>query len=213
MTMLQFRTGTSNVAWAHGRSTARTGQGRGTAHLAEQIDSTYDRLPLLLPNPDTAPDDVVADYARYVGKHLDEETTDVLDALSDDYGLMWLTIARVAQVSVPALRKWRHGGNPTRANKLALARLLAACGALRELDVPDVAAWLSAPVHPDHNRQRYELLVLPEGGEALLALAQGKTSQVQALDLIDENWQDGYVRSETGVTFDSDGIGTVHIAD
>lgn len=212
MKTIQFRTGTSSVAWAPGRSAARTGQRRGTAHLAEQIDSAYDRIPLLLPNPDTAADSIVAEYARYVGKHYDEETTEVLEALSDEYGLMWLTIARVAKVSVPALRKWRHGGNPAPANKLALARLMAACGALRELDVPDVAAWLSAPVHPSQNRQRYELLMSPEGGEVLLALAQGKTSQVQALDFIDANWQAGCIRSGTGVTFDADGIGTVHIA-
>lgn len=212
MTMLQFRTG--NVGWAPSRPARRTAHGRGLAHLDQQIDQDYDRLPLMLPNPnpDTAADAVSANYARYVGKHLDEDTTDLLDALSDEYGLMWLTVARVAQVSVPALRKWRHGGKPTSANKLALARLLAACGSLRELDVRDVAAWLSAPVHVDHNRYRYELLTLPDGGTALLALAQGKSSREQALDLLDATWQNR-PKSETEVTYDAAGVGTVHLAD
>ena len=211
MTVMRFQT--ANVAWAHARFAGLTAQGRGTVRLDQHVDRDYDRLSLPLPDPDLAADALSADYARYVGKHVDMETTDLLDQLSDEHGLMWLTIARVAQVSVPALRKWRQGGNPTLPKKAALARLLAACDKLREIGIPDVAAWLSTPVRLDQSRERVELLVLPDGGETLLALAQDKISPDQALDHLDPTWRDRTDQPSTEVTYDRHGVGTVHLAD
>jgi transcriptional regulator with XRE-family HTH domain len=191
----------------------RTGQGRGAAHLDEGLDREYDLLPLQFPDPDRTDLPAAAEYARYVSKFFDEPTSDLLDRLSDEHGLMWLTVARVTGVSVPALRKWRHGGNPTPENKLALARLLAACDGLAELGVSDVAAWLSTPIRLDQSRLRFELLTLPEGGEPLLALAQDKISADQALDALVPRWREQHVKPTTEVTVGPDGMGTVHLAE
>ncbi len=211
MTTLQFETGTV-VGWAFNPRVLRTGQGGGAVRLDQRIDRDYDQLPLLLPNPDSTDLPLAADYARYVGKYVDLDTNEVLDRLSDEHGLMWLTIARVAQVSVPALRKWRHGGNPTMPKKAALARLLACCEALDSIGIPDVAAWLSAPISLDHQRQRFELLLLPEGGATLLELAQDRISRREALDALDPGASTRHAPPTTEVTMDSDGIGTVHLA-
>lgn len=212
MTTLQFRTGNVSV-WPDNLPSGRTADGRGAAYLDEQLDRDYRLIPLRFPDPDRTDVPVAAEYARYVTKHFEEPHGELLDRLSDEHGLMWLTIAKVAQVSVPALRKWRHGGNPTSENKLALARLLAACGRLDELGVPDAAAWLNTPIRLDQNRQRVELLRLPEGGETLLALAQDKISPSRALDVLDPTWRERHAKPSSEVTMDADGFGTVHLAE
>jgi len=214
VTSLQFRTAGVTIGAAPARI-PRTAQDRGAAHLDPGLDRGYEMLPQHLPDPDGTDSHVAAEYARYVGEFYDEPTSDLLDRLSDEHGLMWLTIARVAQVSVPALRKWRHGGNATGENKLALARLLAACQALDHLGIRDVAAWLNRPIRPDQNGLRVELLTLPEGGEPLLALAQERISPSQALDALDfdSRWRERYAKPTTEVTVGPNGMGTVHLAD
>ncbi len=212
MTSLQFRTAGVTIGAPPARI-PRTAQDRGAAHLDAGLDRGYEMLPLHFPDPDRTDSHVAAEYARYVGKYYDEPTSDLLDRISDEHGLMWLTIARVAQVSVPALRKWRHGGKATGENKLALARLLAACRALDDLGIRDVAAWLNTPIRLDQNRLRVELLTLPGGGEPLLALAQERISPSQALDALDPRWRERQARSTTEVTVGPDGTGTVHLAD
>lgn len=213
MISLEFRTGGTKV-WSARPPETRTGQGRGAAQLNKQIEHDYEQVPLfVLPDPDRTDLPIAAEYARYVGKYIDRPTTELLDELSDVHGLMWLTIARVAQVSVPALRKWRHGGNATPSNKAALARLLAACEALGEVGVSDVAAWLNTPIRYDQERLRVELLELTEGGSTLLELAEDRISQAQALDVLDATWRERHSMPTTEVTLDEHGFGTVHVAD
>ena len=79
--------------------------------------------------------------------------------------------------------------------------------------IPDVAAWLSTPIRLDQGRERVELLVLPDGGETLLALAQDKISPDQALDHLDPAWRGQFAKPTTEVTYDRHGVGTVHLAD
>ena len=158
-TLLQFETGTV-VGWAFKAGVARTGQGCGAVHLDHRIDHDYDQLPLL-PNPDNTDLPLAADYARYVSKYVDLDTGEILDRLSDEHGLMWLTIARVAQVSVPAMRKWRHGGNPTMPKKAALARRLWAAGPGRRLvavqleDGQGVDRYLPGAEHRPRRRREH----------------------------------------------------------
>lgn len=209
--LLQPPTGTVN--WAETRSTGRTGSDGGAAHLDQSIEFGYSLLPLHLLDPDATALADASEYARWANKYVDVPTADLLDRLSDDYGLMWLTIARAAQVSVPALRKWRQGGNPTLQKKAALARLLAACQTLQTLGVSDVAAWLSTPIRLDQSRLRVELLTLDDTGETFVALAQDKISQSQALDALDPTWRERFQKPTTEVTFAADETGTVHLAD
>lgn len=213
MTAVKHPTGFIH-GWTSTRPVGRTAHGlRGGIRLDMQIDHDQDLLPLQLPDPDGTDLPVASEYARYVAKHLDLPTEELLDRLSDEYGLMWLSIARVAQVSVPGLRKWRQGGSPTLPKKLALARLLSACEQLTEIGVPDVASWLNTPIRLDQNRLRLELLTLDEGGRTLIALAQDTISPSQALDDLDPAWRERHATPTTEVTVSPDGYGTVHVAE
>jgi hypothetical protein len=74
----------------------------------------------------------------------------LLQELTEEDGLGWTEIARLVGVSVPALRKWRLGGDisPTRLG--AVARLAAFLEIVASEAVHDPAAWLHIPLHRDH---------------------------------------------------------------
>lgn len=72
--------------------------------------------------------------------------TDLLGLLGDE-GLAWRDVARLVGVSVPALRKWRHGEPSTGENRLKVARVLAICELLGEKAmISDAASWLEMPL-------------------------------------------------------------------
>ncbi len=72
-----------------------------------------------------------------------------VDLLSElaDLGFSWTAIARIVGVSIPSIRKWRHGETATGENRQKLARLVALVGVL-ESDhlISDVASWLEIPL-------------------------------------------------------------------
>jgi len=70
----------------------------------------------------------------------------LLNELTAGYGLGWSDIARLVGVSVPAVRKWRHGGDITAPRLQGVARLAAFLNILEEEDVRDPAAWLNLPL-------------------------------------------------------------------
>lgn len=74
-----------------------------------------------------------------------ESAQDLLNELAER-GYSWRTIARLTQVSVPALRKWRHGENPSGENRRRLAELVALTGLLEEYAISDVPGWLEVPI-------------------------------------------------------------------
>lgn len=78
-----------------------------------------------------------------------EPLPDLLTELSD-LGFSWRDLSRVVGVSVPALRKWRHGESATGENRLRVARVAAFCDIVRDqylIDEP--ASWLETPIHLD----------------------------------------------------------------
>ena len=115
--------------------------------LAEQVGFLRSRVRLV----DT---DVAALHGEVLGRQLSGRTnemrkktpTELLQALADR-GLSWRDTARIVQVSIPALRKWREGGGVSGEHVIALARLCAFCE-IAEDDhfVSDVAAWLEQPL-------------------------------------------------------------------
>jgi len=75
---------------------------------------------------------------RSVGEMLDELAV---------AGFAWRDIARLARVSVPAVRRWRQGETATGANRLAVARTVALVEILRDDHlVSDVASWMEVPL-------------------------------------------------------------------
>ena len=73
-------------------------------------------------------------------------STDLLSELAD-LGFSWTAIARIVGVSIPSIRKWRHGETATGENRRKLAGLVALVGVL-ESDhlIYDVASWLDIPL-------------------------------------------------------------------
>lgn len=71
---------------------------------------------------------------------------DLLSELAD-LGFSWTAIARIVGVSIPAIRKWRHGETATGDNRRMLARLVALVGVLENDHlISDVASWLDMPL-------------------------------------------------------------------
>jgi hypothetical protein len=70
----------------------------------------------------------------------------LLTELTAGYGLGWSDIARMVGVSVPAIRKWRHGGDISSARMLSVAKLAAFLEMLSEEEISDPATWLNLPL-------------------------------------------------------------------
>ena len=71
---------------------------------------------------------------------------DLLEELAN-LGFPWTGIARLAGVSIPALRKWRQGEHPSGDNRRKLARIVAFVGVLEQDHlITDVASWLEVPL-------------------------------------------------------------------
>ena len=71
---------------------------------------------------------------------------DLLSELAD-LGFSWTAIARIVGVSIPSIRKWRHGETASGENRRRLAGFVALVGVL-ESDhlIVDVASWLDMPL-------------------------------------------------------------------
>ena len=73
-------------------------------------------------------------------------SADLLSELAG-LGFSWTSIARIVGVSIPAIRKWRHGETVSGENRRRLARLVALVGVLeRDHVIVDVASWLDMPL-------------------------------------------------------------------
>lgn len=107
----------------------------------------------------------------------------LLAELTAGRGLGWSSIARLVSVSVPAVRKWRQGGDITPPRLHALARLTAFLELVEAESVSDAAAWLSLPLDDD---QASELacksdVYIAGGFVDLLAYAKGYISRAELL--------------------------------
>lgn len=110
------------------------------------------------------------------------------------FGFAWKDVARVAGVSVPALRKWRLGERAAPANHLRLATFVATCEVIRErcVDIADVASWLEVPL--DVTAPITGLDVLADGfGDLLLEYASDMAITPQSvLDRYEPDWRTKY---------------------
>jgi hypothetical protein len=70
----------------------------------------------------------------------------LLSVLTAGYGLGWSDIARLVGVSVPAVRKWRHGGDITSVRFQSISRLVAFLDMLEEEKIHDPVTWLNLPL-------------------------------------------------------------------
>jgi transcriptional regulator with XRE-family HTH domain len=130
----------------------------------------------------------------------------LLKELSSERGLSWSEIARLVGVSVPAIRKWRNGGDITPA-KLSVALLVAFLQILEDSKVADPAAWLAVPVDGDDGSSEIvKSDIYVQGGTpgavALLAFAKDR---IRGDELVAYIPVDRHARSRNIVSLAPDG--------
>jgi len=125
-----------------------------------------------------------------------------------DAGFAWRDIAALAGVSVPAVRRWRQGEAATGANRLAVARIAALVGTLRDDHlVSDVASWMEVPLVPDAPVTAIDLAVAGRLQE-VVEIAAGHSTGEDVLDRSQPGWRERY-RSDFEVFEAPDGeLGT-----
>jgi transcriptional regulator with XRE-family HTH domain len=115
----------------------------------------------------------------------------LLAELSAERGMAWSDIARLAGVSVSALRKWRTSGSASAEHRLALAQLAAFLDLLSEYPIEDPAQWMEVrlPLPPGYVVTPIDIY-LRGAIAALLEYASARMTAEQMLDKTDQGWRD-----------------------
>jgi hypothetical protein len=115
----------------------------------------------------------------------------LLSALGDDRGMPWSLVAQLVGVSPTAVRKWRRGGALTPESRSRLAKLVAFCQVLPELDplIGDVALWLQSPVISGATTITPADLFARGSEVALLNRAAKRITAEQLLEAEVPNWR------------------------
>lgn len=116
---------------------------------------------------------------------------ELLDELAIERGMTWSSIARLCGVPSSAVRKWRHGEDPSPDSRLAVARLIAFIGILTELSVSEPATWLAMPMVSNYTITAEDLYAAGLA-DLLLDFASGQTELNEVLNSFDENWRTRY---------------------
>jgi len=118
-------------------------------------------------------------------------TRDMLGDLADR-GFAWRDIARLAGVSVPALRRWRQGESPTGDHRLAIARLVALTEILKDAHgITEVASWMEMPLTREAPVNGLDLGAAGRF-EDLLDLAANHAGAEEILDRWQPDWRERY---------------------
>ena len=135
-----------------------------------------------------------------------KQPLDVLLAQLSDLGFSWRDIARLAGISVPALRKWRLGGAATGENRHKVALMVSLCEIARSrYHISDVAGWLETPLHSEAPITGLDLMSAGRF-DLVLRLARDQGSDPEAvLDEFEPDWRDRHA-SAVEVFTGPDGI-------
>lgn len=177
---------------------------RDSTVLAQQYGLLRDHVEILN-------EDVSEAHREFQKYNLDERSrskakksvASLLQELSTNRGMAWRDIARLVDVSVSAIRKWRHDGAATSEKRLALARLAAFLDLVEGFMVEDPAGWLELPMADGHTVRHMDLY---EAGrlDLLLDVVGLRLNEVSALDQFDQEWRARY-RSDFEVFEAGDG--------
>ncbi len=128
----------------------------------------------------------------------------LLEELSIDRGLGWSEIARLCEVSVSAVRKWRAGESISPERRRALARLAAFLDLLEEAGpVDEPASWLNMRMS-DQLAVTAADLYIDGRADDLLEHAQGHLGPEELLDRWSSDWRTA-ARSEWRIVNRPDG--------
>lgn len=112
----------------------------------------------------------------------------LLDAVAR-MGIGWAVLARLLNVSTPAIRKWRLGQGASPESRKTLAQLAALLQMLDEqFMVEDPASWLEIPLADSH-RSLVEIYAAGRSDLILDYAGRWITSEEQVLDAFDPGWR------------------------
>jgi hypothetical protein len=121
-----------------------------------------------------------------------------------DLGFAWRDIARLVNVSVPAVQKWRKGEKVSGDNRHRMASLLAACDLIKShYMVEEIASWFemplssSAPITPI-------TLYAANRADLVFEFANGQVDPEALLSEFEPDWRERY-RSDFEVFEAGDG--------
>ena len=133
--------------------------------------------------------------------------SDLLRTISEA-GFAWRDVALLAQVSVPAVQKWRRGEGITGHNRHKLAKIVALLDLLDQHFVSDPVSWLEMPLREQMCLSRLDLLVDNRFDLVLELLSDddGAGSLDALLDEYDPLWRDHFVDNNFESFVAADGI-------
>jgi len=115
--------------------------------------------------------------------------TDLLDSLNQ-LGFGWRDVARMIGVSVPALRRWRHGEMPTADHRRRVAELVALIEILTaDHLVSEVAAWMEVPITSEVPDTPMDLYARGHV-QTVFELATRHLGPEQALNQVEPGWRE-----------------------
>lgn len=132
-----------------------------------------------------------------------------------DAGMSWRDVARLVQVSVPAVQKWRRGGDITGANRLRLARVVALLDVLSANAIAEQVSWLEMPVKNGVSISRMDMLA--DGRfDLVLELVSDDHTTVPVDGVLDEfepSWRTSRVDSHFETFVDAEGVVAIRPTD
>ena len=128
-------------------------------------------------------------------------------------GISWRDLARLAEVSVPALQKWRRGERMAPSNKYKVAKIVALFRLLREQMISEPTSWLESPVKPGVSLSKMDMLVADRFDLVLSLASRELTSDAaeKVLNLFDPEWRRKYQDDSVEVFVDSDGFKSMRV--
>jgi len=117
-----------------------------------------------------------------IERRVREDVRVLLSELTEVRGLGWSEIARLVGVSVPAIRKWRTGGDISAPRRHALAKLCAFLDLIEMRSIADPAVWLGTPLSIELDQSLTKAVLYAEGNALqLLAYADHHMSLLDLL--------------------------------
>jgi hypothetical protein len=134
-----------------------------------------------------------ADLDRRAAALAQNNPADLLETLGEDLGMPWSLVAELIGVSPTAIRKWRKGGALTPDSRIRLARLVAFCQVIAELEprITDPALWLQTQLAAATSLTAKDLYAAGHADQ-LLDLAAQRASRTEVLDAFSANWRSIY---------------------
>ncbi len=157
-------------------------------------------------------DALAGELQKLTNQRAKEDLAGLLQELNE-LGFSWRAIARIARVSVPALRKWRMGSPATGDNRRRVAEIVALCQiACERYLLEDVVGWLETPLHTEAPITGLDLLADDRSDLVLRLACDHGGNPEKVLDEFEPGWRDHYTSSVEVFTA-PDGLAGVRFAD